>query len=150
MSFYQITEEMIRARLARADWQPLSFQVKWAAGGKCSSCPRAFPFPFLGLEVHHNTYVRLGRERLTDLIAVCGTCHAHLTWRQKYGDLMHVRTAEMLGIVEAVKPKLAEVEELYQGRAKILRATLYEVEEEAALLHAATVTWREWEERRAA
>jgi hypothetical protein len=150
MSFTEVSEEMVRERLGRADWKPLSFQVKWAAGGKCSICPRAFPNPFLGLEVHHNTYVRLGRERLSDLVALCGNCHAHVTWRQKYGDLMHVRTCEMLGLVEAVRPKLAELEELYQGRAQILRARLYEVEEEVALLHAATAAWREWQEGRAA
>ena len=37
------------------------------------------------LQVHHRTYKRLGHERLTDLIVLCGTCHKrhHNTQRRK-------------------------------------------------------------------
>lgn len=28
-----------------------------------------------GLEVHHKSYVRLGNERLSDLITLCRRCH---------------------------------------------------------------------------
>jgi 5-methylcytosine-specific restriction endonuclease McrA len=33
------------------------------------------------LEVHHRTYVRLGRELCGDLIALCGECHAQFHFK---------------------------------------------------------------------
>jgi hypothetical protein len=38
---------------------------------RCTRCPETE-----ALEVHHNTYERLGRERLTDLQTLCSDCHA--------------------------------------------------------------------------
>ena len=32
-----------------------------------------------GLEVHHRTYERVGRERLSDLITLCNACHVAIT-----------------------------------------------------------------------
>lgn len=39
--------------------------------GRCECCfDRNVP-----LQVHHKSYKRLGRERLSDLVALCGDCH---------------------------------------------------------------------------
>ena len=40
------------------------------AGGRCQVCGRTS-----GLQVHHNTYDNLGREKAIDLVVLCGTCH---------------------------------------------------------------------------
>lgn len=37
---------------------------------KCALC-----FSGSDLEVHHRTYLRLGQEKLTDLIVLCEKCH---------------------------------------------------------------------------
>ena len=39
------------------------------AGYKCRKCGSR------ATQVHHETYKRIGRERLSDLTAVCGGCH---------------------------------------------------------------------------
>jgi len=41
------------------------------------------------LHVHHVTYVRFGKEALTDLRGLCDTCHkkVHETHRKNGGDL---------------------------------------------------------------
>ena len=40
------------------------------AENHCAVCHAA-----AGLEVHHNTYERLGHERAADLVVLCRTCH---------------------------------------------------------------------------
>lgn len=40
-------------------------------GGRCERCPST-----LGLELHHKTYERLGRELMSDLEILCSSCHA--------------------------------------------------------------------------
>lgn len=37
----------------------------------------------MAIEVHHNTYVRLGRELLSDLCTLCSDCHAMVTDDQR-------------------------------------------------------------------
>ena len=53
---------------------------KWAAkrelyfntyGKFCRACRTTFG----PIQLHHMTYERLGRERLTDLVALCAKCH---------------------------------------------------------------------------
>lgn len=40
----------------------------------CQTCGQFPP-----LYVHHRTYARVGRERLSDLISLCPPCHAAIT-----------------------------------------------------------------------
>lgn len=47
---------------------------KWCAGCRRKDVP---------LQLHHRTYKRIGNERLTDLVAVCGTCHLAIHAREK-------------------------------------------------------------------
>lgn len=47
----------------------------------CSSCDGRFGPS--GIEIHHNTYERIGCERLSDLVICCGVCHGlvmHERW----------------------------------------------------------------------
>ena len=44
------------------------------AGGCCSECGGS-----LGLQVHHVTYERLGRERFEDVEVMCSRCHGRIT-----------------------------------------------------------------------
>src|SRR5262245_12771872 len=147
---YRPSPAELRERMDRPDWPPRALACKFAAKGKCQLCGRKFPYPFLGLHAHHNTYVRLGNEDPTDLIALCGSCHAHVTWRMRHGDLLHIRAKELLGLVQAQAPRLGQVHEFYAQHIKGLGATLAEMEEGLTLLIAATDTWREWQERGAA
>ena len=38
----------------------------------CYVCGKA---RHVGMHLHHRTYVRLGNERLSDLVPVCSSCH---------------------------------------------------------------------------
>jgi 5-methylcytosine-specific restriction endonuclease McrA len=51
------------------------------AGRRCRVCNQRH-----GLEVHHRTYARVGRERVSDLTTLCRDCHelvtSELRWRR--------------------------------------------------------------------
>src|SRR5260221_2534802 len=47
------------------------------AGHRCRICNRSRRHA--RLEVHHRTYVRLGRERVADLTTLCEPCHIEVT-----------------------------------------------------------------------
>lgn len=53
-------------------WQNVRKQAFRKYGRRCQICG-ATRF----LQVHHKTYVRLGRERLTDLSILCDECHSN-------------------------------------------------------------------------
>lgn len=47
-------------------------------GGRCALC-----YSSIDVHVHHRNYLRLGHERITDLIPLCEKCHQthHITAR---------------------------------------------------------------------
>lgn len=57
-----------------AAWQMTRAQVMLRARGVCERCVHQ-----TATQVHHVTYARLGRERLTDLLALCASCHVFIT-----------------------------------------------------------------------
>lgn len=50
-------------------WRNFRAEVLAFWGGRCAICADA------AKDVHHNTYVRIGNERLTDVIPLCRPCH---------------------------------------------------------------------------
>lgn len=55
-------------------WKQTRAHAIWVAAGRCQFCgPNTNGRP---LEVHHNDYSRLGRERPEDLTVLCSLCHA--------------------------------------------------------------------------
>lgn len=56
--------------LASVDWQAIRADVLQRAGYRCKQCGSPY-----GLQVHHRTYERLGREQPDDLICLCRDCH---------------------------------------------------------------------------
>ena len=57
-----------------SDFHVLAEAVKTRYGYHCAICDDPGP-----LEAHRRTYRRLGREELTDLIALCPACHKLFT-----------------------------------------------------------------------
>ena len=53
-----------------AAWRRKADSAKRRAGYKCQVCGSVER-----LEVHHNCYDRLGRERNTDIVCLCRRCH---------------------------------------------------------------------------
>lgn len=53
------------------------------ASGLFKGCCEVCFNPNVPLQIHHKSYKRLGKERLNDLIAVCGDCH--LTIHKRVG-----------------------------------------------------------------
>lgn len=51
-------------------WQQTRAKALKRAGHKCQLCAASSQ-----LEVHHNTYERLGGEKPTDLVVLCRNCH---------------------------------------------------------------------------
>jgi 5-methylcytosine-specific restriction endonuclease McrA len=52
------------------EWKTKRRKVLQRAGYRCQRCKKA-----QATQVHHKTYKRIFRERLSDLQAVCGPCH---------------------------------------------------------------------------
>jgi hypothetical protein len=55
-------------------WRKLRSKMLRRAENKCQVCSTSGPI----LQVHHNTYARIGDERMTDLFVLCGYHHAVL------------------------------------------------------------------------
>lgn len=55
------------------EWRNRANIVKAHAGWRCQICHRHEND--VTLDAHHNTYERLGHERLSDLICLCRDCH---------------------------------------------------------------------------
>lgn len=68
------------AYLASEHWQQTRQRKLEAEDWRCEHCrfyaQRGQNGQRFGLDVHHLTYDRIGREELTDLEALCRTCHA--------------------------------------------------------------------------
>ena len=60
--------------LSSTHWKSIRKEALSRANYKCSSCSARDCI----LEVHHNTYERLGRELQTDLIVLCKPCHKRI------------------------------------------------------------------------
>lgn len=76
------------------------------AEGRCQICNAGGD----GLEVHHRTYERLGRERQADLVVLCPGCH----------EKFHGREGELSDAIEEqiIERFAAEIEESWarEGR----------------------------------
>ena len=53
------------------EWKLTRMEAMERAGGKCQICGANCE----RLNVHHNTYERLGYEAPTDLVVLCENCH---------------------------------------------------------------------------
>jgi len=65
-----MTTPAYRAHLASVEWQVIRCDVLQRANYRCEAC--GVPW---GLQVHHKTYQRLGKEDLDDLVCLCRVCH---------------------------------------------------------------------------
>jgi 5-methylcytosine-specific restriction endonuclease McrA len=59
------------AYLRSAQWHNKRQRVLQRDNHRCALCGSTHQ-----LEVHHNTYERLGHEKRSDLITLCADCHA--------------------------------------------------------------------------
>lgn len=64
--------------LKTPQWRNKRQVVLHRARYKCRHCKKR-----RATQAHHLTYVRVGKERLSDLQAVCYPCHKHLLHRDK-------------------------------------------------------------------
>ena len=63
------------AYINSSKWKSLSTKIRNRDGNKCRLCD-ALGTKERSLDVHHLTYVRLGKERHGDLVTLCQHCHA--------------------------------------------------------------------------
>lgn len=68
--------------LASREWSLLREQVRERSGNHCEHC-----FIAPQQAVHHLTYERIGREDLSDLMAVCNPCHEWLSGHSSVNPL---------------------------------------------------------------
>jgi 5-methylcytosine-specific restriction endonuclease McrA len=66
------SRKQYRHYLKSAVWQAKRAQAILRDRGQCRHCGSRYK-----LEVHHKTYIRFGRERLSDLITLCQLCHTY-------------------------------------------------------------------------
>lgn len=60
------------------EWREKKEQVFWQRGERCEACGSRFR-----IDVHHLTYKRLGRERLSDLMVLCRKHHDQVHWLRR-------------------------------------------------------------------
>ena len=59
-----------------------------------------------GMHLHHITYERLGKERLSDLVPVCESCHRFIHDFQKESELpLREATIKCKGALKQKKPR---------------------------------------------
>jgi len=103
------------------EWRTRTDQVRARAAGICERC---LLWPVRN--VHHVTYVRFGREDLSDLLGLCRRCHRfihHLTtddpmpaWAPAYGPILR-QTRGLLQEPEPIKrPGLEQMLGHFQGQ----------------------------------
>jgi hypothetical protein len=71
MTLPQHVQDRYRAYLKSPEWRGQRRAALLRAAYRCQICCRVGD-----LEIHHNTYSRLGHELPADIIALCGECHA--------------------------------------------------------------------------
>jgi 5-methylcytosine-specific restriction endonuclease McrA len=74
MSVNQDWRERYEKHIRSARWRNIRRDVLRLRGNTCERCME--PQAPSSLEVHHVTYERLGRERMSDLRVLCRDCHA--------------------------------------------------------------------------
>jgi hypothetical protein len=67
----QWTSQQYREYLQTEHWQTARQRALILAGHKCQLCAGR-----VGLDVHHNSYERLGGELDSDLVVLCRECHS--------------------------------------------------------------------------
>jgi len=65
-----LNQREYRAYLRSPEWRARRRRALALAGDACEVCGKGGR-----LEVHHTTYARLGKERLSDLVVLCRRCH---------------------------------------------------------------------------
>jgi 5-methylcytosine-specific restriction endonuclease McrA len=67
----QPRQKVVYAEYIRSpEWAKVKTRKFKQVGHRCEKCAK-----HTGLQVHHKTYDRLGRERLSDLQVLCSGCH---------------------------------------------------------------------------
>ena len=67
----RIARRSLKEYYRTPEWRAKASRAKIRAGNRCQACGRSG----VQLEVHHNTYERLGQELPTDLVVLCRNCH---------------------------------------------------------------------------
>ena len=67
---------------------------------KCATC-----YSPINLHVHHRTYARVGKEKLTDLIVLCSKCHEkfHGTLGKQAGPNHPLSVSDVIYLSQALK-----------------------------------------------
>lgn len=63
-------KQLYQLYLQTSYWAGVRRRMLATAGEKCMRCPNRF-----GLQVHHLSYDRVGREKDVDLLVLCRNCH---------------------------------------------------------------------------
>jgi 5-methylcytosine-specific restriction endonuclease McrA len=64
--------------LTSPEWKRFRQRALRYYSNKCMLCGS-----ILNLTLHHNTYERMGKERLTDVVVLCKSCHGAWHYRDK-------------------------------------------------------------------
>lgn len=96
-------------RLGYKDYGAYLRSPCWAATKaryRASSRPQACMCGEDQVQLHHMTYVRIGAERLTDLVALCAPCHTMIHILEKRGEI----TLDFAGFESAHRAALYAIE----------------------------------------
>lgn len=91
------------AYLHSAAWRAKRLAAIAAAGGRCQVCNSPN-----GLEAHHRTYARFGREEPGDLTILCDTCHRLVHGRLGVSDGVRERSRRLRARIDATWERMLE------------------------------------------
>lgn len=80
-------------------YQWVETKAKWMASKKCKGeiCHAKNCKNTKLLSLHHRTYARVGRERLSDLVLVCRGCHKKIHNLERKGKSLDIATLIIVG-----------------------------------------------------
>jgi len=99
------TADTYQDYLRTTHWSVMRKKIKAKYKGKCACC--GFTAKDEIMHVHHLTYERVGKERLTDLVLLCESCHKHVhAWmRTMRGDNLGKHAFEVVRKSFQMKPR---------------------------------------------
>lgn len=107
--------------MASREWALKRQEIRARSAQKCERCKRREM-----TSVHHLTYERLGRELLSDLLAVCKPCHE---WLSGKSDIDPAEAEVQISKWREMARRASEDEAVATAQAIItLRRKLYAVE----------------------
>jgi len=134
------------AYIASPEWQEKRKEVFRSKWYKCEAC-----WISESLHIHHWTYRRLYKEKISDLFVLCWYCHMSL--HEKYGTIDLLRATKAFIKWEELIPRKKKSKARWKARkvktiANIALYWLFRLQRHVTLTKVQILTWRWFSEKK--